>query len=224
MNFKLLTMLGAGFLFFQEPSNYLSYKSCKKWLKYEYPTNLIYGEKNNDINCEHLVPRSIIKKYNVSKEAKNDLHLLWLTNGRLNSHRQNYKFDMFNTNNKNITHLDPFGNITKDENYHCRKDVKTKRFEPPVESRGIIARSVGYFYFTYNDQCSKDLLDIDKLMDWHKKYPVTSIEKEKNEKIYAIQRNKNIFIDQPYYLNFYFSPIMVYYRKIFPKHFPLENG
>ena len=224
MNLKFLKLLGAGFVMFQKPSNYISYKSCKKWLKYEYPTDLIYGGINENINCEHLVPRFIIKKYNVEKEAEKDLHLLWLANGRLNSQRQHYKFDSFTADEKNIVALDEFGYTTKNKDYyHCRKHVKSQRFEPPVESRGIIARSVGYFYFTYNYECSNELLDIPKLIEWHKKYPVTSIEKEKNEKIYTIQKNKNIFIEKPFYLTFYFSPIMVYYRKIFPKNYALEK-
>ena len=50
------------------------------------------------------------------------------------------------------------GDVTEDDRY-CAKSVKKKLFDPPDESKGIIARSICYFYWTYNLSFHKDILE-----------------------------------------------------------------
>lgn len=203
------------FFIFNTLKTELSYNFSKEWLKYNFKNNLIYGnDTTKSINCEHLIPRYYLKKNNVNKKAFNDLHLLHLANAKINSHRQHYKFDNLE-NDKNI-YLDIDGNVTINDRY-CAKSVTKKLFDPPEESKGIIARSICYFYWTYNLSFYKDILDRRTLILWNKKYKVNDFEKYKNKKVFNIQQNKNIFIEYPFLVNIFCSKYLFFLKYIFDK-------
>ena len=201
----------------------LSYNFSKEWLRYNFRNNLIYGnDTTKSINCEHLIPKYYLKKNNVNKKAFNDLHLLHLANAKINSHRQHYKFANLEDNkfanledNKNI-YLNVNGDVTEDDRY-CAKSIVKKSFDPPNESKGIIARSVCYFYWTYNSNFYKDILDRKTLIEWNKKYKVTKFEKNKNQKVFTIQQNKNIFVEYPFLVNIFCSKYLFFLKFIFDK-------
>lgn len=196
---------------YRSPIKTLSYSSAKKWLKGNDSDEMIYGNKNSSINCEHIVPQSYIKRYKIDKKSLSDLHLLYLSNSRLNSHRQNYKF---NNLYYNFTSLDKNGN-NNINTIHCKKNTKLQEFEPPEKSKGKIARSVGYFYWNYSPIFEHKLLDRKLLIDWNKQYKVTREEKERNEKILQVQNNKNIFIQYPILIPILLSPPIFFLRKYF---------
>jgi len=205
MKLNFSKILCSAFLFFERPQHYISYHSCKKWLHTEYSSNFLYGGNHSTPNCEHIVPKSILKKNEMDPRAQNDLHILWLVDSKINSHRQNYTFSKLNPQNETNIKLDNLGMKIEHKKYHCMKNVPLRQFDPPSKSKGIIARSVGYFYFTYTDTCVNDLLDMKTMIEWHKKYPVSKMEQERNQKIFEIQRNRNLFIDYPIFLPIYFS-------------------
>ena len=188
---------------YRSPNKILSYSSAKKWLKGNDIKNIIYGNDTSisSLNCEHIVPQSFLKKYNIDKKSRSDLHILYLTNSRLNSHRQNYKF---NNLYYNYILLDEKGNKNT-TNTHCKKDTKKREFEPPEKSKGKIARSVGYFYWNYSPVFEDKLLNRKLLVDWNRQYKVTKEEKERNEEIFKVQKNKNIFIQYPILVPILFS-------------------
>lgn len=196
---------------YRSPLKTLSYSSAKKWLKGNDSDEMIYGNKNSQINCEHIVPQSYIKKYKIDNKSKSDLHILYLSNSRLNSHRQNYKF---NNLYHNFISLDENGKLTRNKIY-CKKNLKLQEFEPPEKSKGKIARSVGYFYWNYSPIFEHKLLDRKVLVDWNHQYKVTKEEKERNEKIFQVQKNKNLFIDYPILIPILLSPPIFFLRKYF---------
>ena len=198
---------------YQSPLNIISYTHVKKWLKKNDSENIIYGNFEKPTNCEHIVPQSYLKKYKVDKKAKKDLHILFNSNTELNSHRQNYKFDILE---RPYIGLDIYGKKLPDfsnESY-CKKNVKKKIFDPPEESRGKIARSIGYFYWFYNIEFNNHIIDRKLLIQWNKKYKVTEEEKNRNNKIFLIQKNKNIFIDYPFLIKYIYSFPFLLVRKI----------
>ena len=219
MYIKFWTILYTGFIFYRPPIHTLSYAKCKQWLRQQEPPFLIYGNttlfSNHDhivpMNCEHLVPKSVLKRNKIDKLAQNDLHLLFLSNSRLNSQRQHYRFDIL-SNATSTVNLDAFGNTCSKQHAHCRKNTKQGVFEPPMERRGVIARTVGYYHFTYG-VAGEDVLSYRTMMKWNKQYPVTELEKIRHEHIYQVQQNRNLFVDFPFFLRF--IPIHSLYRKHF---------
>lgn len=184
----------------------ISYRKAKSWLHKNHP-DYIYGVPNKQWgdNCEHLVPQHLLKKYNIDQRAFSDLHLLSISNAKLNSHRQNFKFDSIGNDKKNTIFLNEYGFVTNKSHYHCKKNNKKRLFEPNDKSKGTIARSIGYFYWNYNSLYSKELLDRKTLVKWNKQFPPSSSERVKNEKVFQKQANKNIFVDYSFLVSICFS-------------------
>ena len=216
----------------------LNYKNAKKILHNELNDIIIYGKNNThinenkniklnktNVNCEHIWCRT----YFDNKEPMNsDLHILYLSNSRLNSHRQSYKFDEIKSNyilldeygNKiyNTMNLSDKFNLDKElfsgENINkldikklCKKNNKNKIFEPPDESKGKIARSCAYFMLVYPEYLHylPKLIDIEILLKWNRNYIVDYKEIYKNEMIYIYQNNINPFIKYPILVELFFS-------------------
>lgn len=198
----------------------LNYKNAKKILHNKLNDIIIYGNKTyigkkNDMNCEHIWCRT----YFDNKEPMNsDLHIIYLSNSRLNSHRQSYKFDEINIeSNKNYTKLnntllDDYGNkiyniMGVDSTKLCKKNTKKKIFEPPDISKGKIARSCAYFMLVYPEYLHylPKLIDINMLLKWNRNYIVDYKEIYKNEMIYMYQYNINPFIKYPILVELFFS-------------------
>ena len=196
----------------------LNYKNAKKILHNELNDIIIYGnktnnknndDKKNNINCEHVWCRT----YFDNKEPMNsDLHIIYLANSKLNSHRQSYKFDEINTD---YILLDECGNKiynttllnSLDCKKLCKKNNKNKVFEPPNISKGKIARSCAYFMLVYPDYLHylPKLIDINILLKWNRNYIVDYKEIYKNEMIYVYQKNINPFIKYPILVELFFS-------------------
>lgn len=202
------------FAVFKKPEHLLTYKNAKVWLNLKCPHDVLYGSSKERINCEHVIPRSMLRK---NKHPESDLHCLVLSNAKLNSHRQNYGFGTM-TGSKFIS-LDCFGNRIRDRNtITCKKDIKAKRFEPPNEQKGRIARIVGYYIWTYHDmEIIPELMERKCMLHWHSKYPISKKEIHKNHLVYKIQKNKNIFISYPILMPILFSPPALFWFKCFKK-------
>jgi endonuclease I len=197
----------------------LGYGNARKILHNELSDIIIYGSKINhddrnqivyDKNCEHIWS----KNYFEYKEPMiSDLHILYLCNSKLNSHRQSYKF---NEINDNYTLLDNNGEkiIEKDiickKHDYCKKDTRKKIFEPPNRSKGKIARACAYFYIVYPEYSKylPKLIDRNIMAKWNTKYSVDFKEIYKNELIYFYQNNRNPFIKYPILMNIIFMENM----------------
>lgn len=76
---------------------------------------------------------------------------------------------------------------------HLKLDKKHKIIEPPEALRGMIARSYLYMAQTYPITLSTQ--DKALYLAWHQAFPPSAFEKERNERIKALQGNSNPYID-----------------------------
>ena len=139
----------------------------------------------NDLTAEHIFPQSYIKMY---PKAKFDMHNIFLTRSELNNYRSNYKFV------DETECLINFENSNNYDNYINYKNNSLKIFIPLHSSRGLIARSIAYMKYTYEDLILEKVIDKNTLLKWNYQYPPSEIEKKQNLLIKQVQGNENIFI------------------------------
>lgn len=142
--------------------------------------------KYSSLSAEHIFPQSFIKEY---KNANLDMHNIYLTSSRSNSHRSNYKFIDENIyikyyNNKKLIEV-------SSNNY---KNNIYKFYIPCINSRGAIARSIAYMKYTYPILNIDNVLNLELLLTWNFLYPPTQLEIERNKIIKSTQGNDNPFI------------------------------
>ncbi|MBW6458589.1 MAG: endonuclease, partial [FCB group bacterium] len=142
-----------------------------------------------------------------------DIFHLYPVQGLANSHRSNLPFG----------EVDPAKISYTTENGSLKGDARSGLgytgtvFEPIDEYKGDFART--YFYMTtryytqdgdwgtsgMTDGCELKLWAIEMLLDWHDLDPVSLKELDRNEAVYAIQGNRNPFIDHPEFADLIWS-------------------
>lgn len=92
-------------------------------------------------------------------------------------------------------------------------------FEPIDGYKGDFARTYFYMATRYKGEDNgwagsamadgADLEDwaVDMLIEWHESDPVSTKEIERNDAVYAIQHNRNPFIDHPEYVQYVYEPV-----------------
>ena len=144
---------------------------------------------NEVINIEHTWPQSRFTHKFPEGLQKADMHHLFPTDSQMNSIRSSY----------------PFGMVERDaQNLKC-KTVRIGNptggggrgtvFQAPPEHRGNVARALFYFALRYD--MSLDPYQEAALKLWNEEDPVDQDEEERNDRIYALQGNRNPFIDHP---------------------------
>lgn len=168
-----------------------------------------YQVEGNCYNREHSWPQSW---FNSATPMYTDLHHIYPTDGFVNGKRSNYPFG--ETSNPTYTSANNFSKLGP-----CSYSGYTGTvFEPADEYKGDFART--YFYMVtcyeekladwYNDNADGVRATIDgstypafqtwqlnMLMEWAKNDPVSEKETNRNNAVYAIQNNRNPFIDYP---------------------------
>ncbi|MCO5143172.1 MAG: endonuclease [Oligoflexia bacterium] len=142
---------------------------------------------NNIINVEHTWPQSKFSRRFQEGWQKADLHHLYPSDSQMNSRRSSY----------------PFGEVRepksglKCDNSKLGPSMNGSEivFEPPQGHKGNVARSLLYFSLRYDMQISKEEEDV--LKKWNLQDPPDESEKERNEKIFKIQGNRNPLVDFP---------------------------
>lgn len=188
---------------------------------YEYTSaNLIStsGAEGLGFNREHAVPQST---FNSDYPMYSDLHFVIPTDARINQLRNNYPYGVGNS----TVHY-TFTNSSKIANSAIPNYVYTNRvYEPVDEFKGDIARMLLYFAVRYEDKLPSfnystninpaidrspfdgtaerafDPAYISMLLQWNLQDPVSQRETDRNNAIYAIQKNRNPFIDNPQWVN-----------------------
>ncbi|WP_372656226.1 endonuclease I family protein [Halobacteriovorax sp.] len=137
---------------------------------------------SNVLNCEHTWPQSKFSSNFSKGMQKSDLHHLYPTDSKANSTRGNYEFGNVNgsreLSNCEASHSEMPGN-----------------FEPPTEHKGNVARALFYFSIRYKMKISPE--QERTIKEWSIQDPVDAEERERNDGIYAVQGNRNPFIDYP---------------------------
>ncbi len=134
------------------------------------------------MNTEHTWPKSLGA---ANEPAKSDINHLYPTDTFANSTRSSY----------------PFGNVNE-ANAKWKQGGSSfdgKLFMPREDQRGKVARAYFYFSVRYKLGISESQEAVVK--EWHKKYPVTQAERDRNEKIFSFQGNRNPFVDRPEFVD-----------------------
>ncbi|WP_426415478.1 endonuclease [Aestuariirhabdus sp. LZHN29] len=147
------------------------------------------------IEWEHVVPawtlghqrqcwqqggRKACKKDPAFKQMEADLHNLVPAIGEINGDRSNYRFSMLGE------HPAMYGAC------EFKVDFKARKAEPPALKRGEIARIYLYVHEKYGLTMSPAQRRL--LQDWHRRYPVSGWERERNQRIAARQGDSNPWV------------------------------
>jgi endonuclease I len=133
------------------------------------------------LNCEHVVPQSW---FDHQQPARGDLHHLFACDSRCNSRRGNLPYDEFK-------------NAKDDWRDQCGVIGPDRTFEP-AGGKGAAARATLYFLLRYPGVVdSYDSSDVQRMLDWNRRYPPDLWEKHRNAAIEESQGNRNPLIDFP---------------------------
>jgi endonuclease I len=137
------------------------------------------GANANSFNCEHTFPQS---KFNQSLPMRSDVHHLFSTDVTANSRRGS----------------DPFGVVTGTPSWSVGGSKSGgSTFEPRDAQKGQTARALFYFVIRYQDYDNHVQGQESILRTWINQYPPTASDIQRNNDIYALQSNRNPFVDYP---------------------------
>lgn len=145
----------------------------------------------HNLNTEHTWPQSL----GAQGAARSDLHHLQSSDAGINGSRGSH----------------PYGTVAGSPTFQFPAiDGKTRIgedargltvCEPRPGVRGDIARGLLYFYVVYGGHDSTSLKnfvnEVRTLVAWHDLDPVDAAERERNERVWQVQGNRNPFIDDP---------------------------
>jgi hypothetical protein len=139
------------------------------------------------LNAEHTWPQSRFTGTFSKDMQKSDLHHLFPVMSSANSTRGNFEFgDVVTTVN---------APCSKSELGYTSSGGKEKYFEVPAAHKGNVARAIFYFSTRYKLAVSPE--EENSLRAWHREDPVDQAERDRNEAIFAKQKDRNPFIDYP---------------------------
>ncbi|MFM2135380.1 MAG: hypothetical protein RL021_780 [Bacteroidota bacterium] len=132
-------------------------------------------------NTEHTFPQGFFSSL---EPMRSDLHHLYPCDDLSNNTRGNNPFGIVN----NPTYSD--GGSLSDGNF----------FEPRDFQKGRASRSLLYFVLRYQDYANFVQPQEPLLRNWHAQFPPDAIERRRNNDIFAIQYNRNPFVDYPQFI------------------------
>lgn len=158
-----------------------------------------YNSENDCYNREHSWPKSW---FNDWSPMNTDLFHLYPTDGYVNGRRSNYPYGEVNSPTWTSMNGSKVGSNTT-------SGYSGTVFEPIDGYKGDLART--YFYMStryYTEDSGWDNNDMvdgadlktwakTMLINWHHNDPVSDKEIDRNNAVYAIQQNRNPFIDHP---------------------------
>lgn len=143
-------------------------------------------------NREHVWPKSLGGYGNSGAGA--DLHHIRPTENRTNSNRDNLLYGNVTGGKTSTGNLSGIVGGTYNSTY----------FEPNDNVKGDVARICLYVYVRWGgtsgytcNNINKVFEDVDTLLEWCALDPVDTWEMGRNEVVYSIQGNRNVFIDYP---------------------------
>lgn len=136
------------------------------------------GANSNNFNCEHTFPQGF---FNSSQPMRSDIHHLYPTDAAVNSRRNNH----------------PFGMVANPSWTGGGSKYGNSVFEPRDAHKGAAARAMLYFVIRYQDYQNFFAPQEAILKTWNDQFHPSAFEKGRNDDIYAIQNNRNPFVDYP---------------------------
>lgn len=178
-----------------------------------YSNNIVYTHtpdqsaiEHGSLNIEHAIANSWWGGKNGSTEAYSDLFLLnpsdAVANGKKGDYPPGETIDARIFDNGLLKIGTPAPGLG---------GGSASVFEPADEYKGDFARAFFYVFtsyyklttwkpetqYVYDSNCNLQPWAIEMLLRWHAEDPVDSKEIKRNEEIYALQKNRNPFIDYP---------------------------
>lgn len=193
---------------------------------YEYPFTTVYPStitaEGMGLNREHIFPQSWFDPNNVTPDPvqKSDLFHVLPSDGWVNGQKSNYPLGKVN-NSPSFVSLNGskvgFADTSIHFTVYSSNTYKNKVFEPRNEYKGDFARAYLYIITRYEDDLTtwnanssnaKDVLDGNKYpgldswilklcVSWCKLDPPSAKEIKRNDSVFAIQGNRNPYIDHP---------------------------
>lgn len=137
--------------------------------------------QNQGFNTEHTYPQSF---FSSNEPMVSDLFHIFPTDNTSNSERGNNPFAMVASPNWSVGGSKSNGST----------------FEPRDAQKGRTARAMLYFVLRYEDYSCFEKNQETILKQWHTQFLPTQEEKNRNNAIYAVQHNRNPFIDYPQFV------------------------
>jgi deoxyribonuclease-1 len=148
------------------------------------------GATANNFNCEHTWPQSFSDE---DEPMRSDLFHLYPSDITANSMRAALDFGIVTS----VTWSQGGSKLGYDS-------TSQQVFEPRDVHKGNVARTHFYYIIRYDGQYD-EYVDSAKMeahfRNWHISDPVDSLEILRNEDIYALQNNRNPFIDHPAFVD-----------------------
>ncbi len=188
---------------------------------YEYTSADLIGSasaEGDGWNREHMMPQSTFYS---NYPMYSDLFFVVPTDAKINQLRSNYPYGKAGSTNQHT-----FTNGSKISNNGTANSPYTgKVYEPIDEFKGDVARSLLYYAVRYEGKLGTFKFDtsaspssdtnpmdgteerafenwfIALLLQWHNQDPVSQREIDRNNAVFAIQKNRNPFIDHPEWVN-----------------------
>lgn len=164
-----------------------------------------YKKEGDCYNREHTVPQSV---FNKGSPMVSDVHHLFPTDGYVNNQRGNYPHGYVSSYKYKSTNDTKVGSSDSNKNHGYSGTV----CEVPDEYKGDIARAYFYMVTRYETKLPSwknyDAFDgktfpamkkwaINTYLEWNDLDPVSEKEIKRNNAIYALQKNRNPFVDHP---------------------------
>jgi endonuclease I len=167
----------------------------------------------SNLNREHCMPKSWWSPQPEYTVAYSDLHNLYPSNVEANSAKSNFPLGIVGANYE-------FDNGVSKVGYNTYPGYQGMVYEPAGEYKGDFARTYMYMVTCYEDYApnwrstgTESMLyqntfpvfkpyAISLLMKWHRDDPVSQKEIDRNNAVYAIQGNRNPYIDYPAFAEF----------------------
>ena len=139
------------------------------------------GANSANFNCEHTFPQGF---FSSATPMKSDIHHLFPTTTTSNSRRGN----------------DPFGIVSSASWSDGGSKSGGGKFEPRDFHKGTVARAMLYFGIRYGDYSGHLASQETILRSWLTQFPVSAKDIKRNNDIFALQKNRNPFVDYPQFL------------------------
>jgi endonuclease I/chitodextrinase len=169
-----------------------------------------YSSEGDCYNREHIIPQSV---FGEASPMKNDAHSVTPTDGKVNGLRAAFPHGTVATASNTSLNGSKLGSSGV-------SGYSGTVFEPIDEFKGDIARMYFYFATRYENTVSGYSYDmfnntsgqvfttafLNMLLTWHAQDPVNAREIARNNAIYALQNNRNPYIDHPEYVQTIWNP------------------
>lgn len=169
-----------------------------------------YSKEGDCYNREHIIPQST---FSSASPMVSDAHFITPTDGKVNGQRSNYPHGTVAAASWTSLNGSKLGSSSV-------SGYSGTVFEPIDEFKGDIARMYfyfatryettvsGYSYLMFNGTSSQVFTTsfLNMLLAWNALDPVSPREIARNNAIYAIQNNRNPYIDHPEYVQSVWNP------------------